>query len=340
MRQARAVPFARMNIERLILDMRFRKSSDWPSHLQMANQLLRDRLSCSEQTALQLVSGGLRAARACGSKIDDRSRAVAQTEALTTLRKKLKRWGNCAKRASAGLRRDLDTAATELLRRGPIDAETTDSLVDATVATFVKYQHEEPAKTALSVLLDSWDEVCDTTWNDGRAALKLQFESLSSPIRIRLETRLSELASAKSVLTATEVFFAISTVLDAGRTKVDPTIAPLLVDYVANLKEQWRATGLDPTRARHPNDPAYFSKFHLFADLILAAVIDPWTRRHDGADQILQHKKNVLNNHRKLPEKIRQEVRPRLRRSDWERLVSDYHLRRGQTPQKSAPTSP
>jgi hypothetical protein len=288
----------------------------------MAYELLcGGRRPCPEQTALQLVVDGLVAARACAVQIDDRSRTKEQVEKLRKLRKKFRRLGRCAKRASTRLRADLNRAVAELLRHNPIDAETMQALVEAMHEIFVKHQGEDAARTALSAL-DSWDDAGNV-----RISLKLWLEALSSATQRRIENCLSEIIAASRTLTAAEVLFAIAAVLDSESANVDTQIGQLIVAYCAKLKPLWRAAGLRPARARHPEDPSYKSKFHTFAELILTAVVDPWTRRHDGAEQIQQHQKAGLAQHRKLPNEIQRSVSSELHRSDREWLVSEHHLR-------------
>jgi hypothetical protein len=186
-RLARAVPLRRMNVKKLVLDLRFRTPSAWPKHLRMAYEVLCARLSCPEQVSLQLVIDALSAAHACAIGIDERSRTGAQIRALTRLGKALTRIGNCATRASANLRQDLDRAVVELVREPPIDMEIIEAFFDVVHEAFAKHPDEEAAKTANSALaIRDDDEIHELVW-------KLEFESLSSLSRHRMETRLSEL---------------------------------------------------------------------------------------------------------------------------------------------------
>ena len=314
-RVARAVPLVRMSVGRLVPDMRFQDPSDWSKPLRMAYEVLRARLGYSEQVALQLVIDTIPAALACARQIDERSRTVAQVRACKRLRKACACTANCAKRGSASLRQDLHRAVLELARQPTVDVETIQAFFDAVNEAFAKHPDEEAAKTANSALSIRVDgEIHKLDW-------KLEFESLSSFSQRRLETRLSELlSSANGTPTAAEVFYAMAAVLKTEVLNPNPEIATLIRDYVEGVAEHWWAVGLKPTRARHPEDPTYLSNFHRFVELLLTAMIDPWTRRHDGAVQIREHAQAVLEAYRALPEDLRQISSPRLRHSDVELL--------------------
>jgi len=78
----------------------------------------------------------------------------------------------------------------------------------------------------------------------------------------------------------------------------DPEIATLIVDYVAVVADLWRAAGLRPGRARKDADPKYRSRFHRFVELVLTAIIDPWSRRHD--DDVDKHARALFRAHSEL----------------------------------------
>jgi hypothetical protein len=321
-RLARAIPLARMSVEQRVLELRFRDQSAWPKHLRMAYEVLCYRLSCPEEVSLQLLIDAVRAAHACACRIDQRSMTIARVRAHTKMRKACACIANCAKRARARLRRDLDRAVVQLLPQHPIDAETIESLFDVTDRIFARYLDEEAAKTALCAL-ESWD--------DGelrRIPLKAEFQSLPSLFQRQMETRLSALLfSANGTLTAAQVFDAMAAAFVAEVVDSDREIATLIRDYVAVVAELWRAAGLEPTRAQHPDDRTYVSDFHRFVELVLTGMVDPWTWRHDGSVQIAKHKQAVLEAYRALSVDLKQVVSPLPRRSDWEWLVSDYHVR-------------
>jgi hypothetical protein len=66
-------------------------------------------------------------------------------------------------------------------------------------------------------------------------------------------------------------------------------IRTLVVAYVIDIAELWRQTGLRPARAYSESDPRYFSRFHWFADDVLATVEDPSAERGEGPSRVHYH---------------------------------------------------
>jgi hypothetical protein len=333
-RRARAVPLARKNLQNLRLELRAQQPADWPKHLRMAGQVLRDNLAMSEEDSWRLVIESVSSAHTCARRVDERSRTVAQAQSIINLSKAFARIANCAKRGSAKLRQELDQAMIVLLRQTPVDLEVMEAIFDAAKTSFAKYCEEEPAKTALAAL--------GTLVEDGvhRSALKVEFESLPSASHLRMETALSELAtSVGGDLTAVQVLRKMASMFKAKVVNADPEIATLIVDYVAVVADLWRAAGLRPGRARKDADPKYRSHFHRFVELVLTAIIDPWSRRHD--DDVEKHARALFRAHSELRGDYKK-IGKGLRRSDVEWLVSEDHIRRalGKSAQKSAPETP
>jgi hypothetical protein len=98
----------------------------------------------------------------------------------------------------------------------------------------------------------------------------------------------------------------------------------LIVDYVAAVADVWRRAGLRPSRARHPADPSYRSRFHRFVDLVLTEMVEPWARRHDGSLDAVRQQTRLA--HDKLHPEFRSIASPTLKRADVEWLVSSDHI--------------
>jgi hypothetical protein len=114
-------------------------------------------------------------------------------------------------------------------------------------------------------------------------------------------------------------------------------ISDVLAEYVRQVSEVWKAHGLKPSRARDDSDPKYTSRFHKFCDLVLMALVDPWSLRHEAnLDQIRQQ---IRTSHLNLPPKSRDQVSNSLPLRDRQWLVSEDHLRRALV-QKSMPDTP
>jgi hypothetical protein len=333
-RRARAVPLARTRLENLRLELRASPPANWQRHLLLAWQLLRNNLKASEEDSRRLVIESVSPAHRCARLVDDRSRLGAQAGLITKLSTAFARIAKCAERGSAKLRQDLDQALIEVLGQTPIDLEVMEAIFDAAATSFAKDRTEEPARTALAALRSSEDDgAC-------RYALKVDFGSLPTVSHLRMQAKLSELVvSAGNALTATQVFSTMASALKLKIKNADQEIATLITDYVAAVDDLWHAAGLRTGRAHDPANPHHRSHFHRFADLVLTAVMEPWSRRHDA--DIDEHRRALWQAHAKLDEEHKR-VGKGPRRSHVEWLVSEDHVRRAlaKSTQKTAPGTP
>jgi hypothetical protein len=117
----------------------------------------------------------------------------------------------------------------------------------------------------------------------------------------------------------------MASALDSEEIQSDE-IATLMVDYVASAANRWREAGIQPSRARHPEDPTYKSDFHRFVELVITAILEPSTLRHDGG--LEERAREARRRHAELPDEFRSIASPSLRRSDLEWIVSDDHLKK------------
>lgn len=100
---------------------------------------------------------------------------------------------------------------------------------------------------------------------------------------------------------------------------------PHIVDYVASLADLWRSVELSPARAWDHRKTGYMSKFHYYADLILTAVVEPWSQRHiESVDKI---REDARNSYSKLPAADKKYSGPAPKRSDVFTLVKDDHVK-------------
>jgi hypothetical protein len=333
-RRARVVPLARTRLENLRLELRARPPANWPQHIGLAWQVLHDDLAVSEDDSRRLVIASVSVAFGCAQRVDQRSRAGAQARSITKLSKAFARLAKCSRRGSAKLRQDLDQAVFAVLCQTPVDLEVVEAIFDAAGTSFAKHPTEEPASTALATLESSED--------DGvlRIGLKVDFESLPSASQLRMQTTLSDLVtSAAGDLTAERIFSTMVSVLDTEFMNADPEIACLITDYVGAVDDLWRAAGLHTGRGHDPANPEYRSPFHRFVELVLTAMIDPWSRRHD--DDLDEHRRAVWQAHAMLEEEYKR-AGAGLSRADREWLVSEYHIKRAlaRSAQKTVPETP
>src|SRR5262249_43513125 len=103
--------------------------------------------------------------------------------------------------------------------------------------------------------------------------------------------------------------------------------ADIMIDYVAAVAAAWNSAGLRAGRALKFGDAAYTSKFHRFCDLVLAALVEPHSRRHEkGLEDIA---KKAWAQQRRLPRADQKHVRGGLPPRDTHWLVTDRCLREG-----------
>ena len=127
----------------------------------------------------------------------------------------------------------------------------------------------------------------------------------------------------QNVQTAVQVFETLAGILFAEKTpKIKTGTHQLRSKYVGELAAIWRRAGLKPSRANHPSNPNYRSKFHRFAEFVLTEIAQPQSRRHDPNIEALVAPLAPMD----LPEEIRRISRaPRHVDQKW--LISDDHLR-------------
>jgi hypothetical protein len=297
--------------------------------------LLHKKLAQSEIKAVGIVIATVSLAHNCASKIEQKLSQSAQSEARDKLGGGLERLGNCAKRGSANLRVELDQAILAVVRQTPHDPETLEAILEEADRIFAKHSADNASKTALRALGSFDDE-------DGnrRIRLKSELQALPSSSHRRIEAQLDKLAiSADAKLTASRVFFEMTSACLTDGIVSNPKSPPVLIEYVRAAADLWCAQGLNPSRVHYANDPGQVSPFHRFVDLVLTGIVEPQARRYD--DDIAAHRAAVRQAHARLSEEYRA-VRPRLRRPDVERLISDDHVKKAlkKAPQKSGLETP
>ena len=168
--------------------------------------------------------------------------------------------------------------------------------------------------------------------------LVTHIEALHPVVRRRAEEALSQLCREHHLRwKASHVFNEMATALSTPHPdNMASEISDLLVEYVRQVGEAWKAYGLRPSRARKASDPKYTSRFHGFCDLVATALIDPWALRHDGnLDQVRQQ---ILASHSKLPAEWCKQVSKSLPLRDRQWLVSEDHVKRARVQKSTAET--
>jgi hypothetical protein len=284
--------------------------------------LLHSKPNLSGRLALHIILGSVSAAHACAQAINRQSVNIVKIQTRGKLRDAFKRIANCTKRAPAKLRRRLNETIIPLIRGNPIDLEVIEAIFDATVATFTKFPKEEAAKTALRLM-------CGKSPDGKRTVvIKSDYSVLGDACQRKAENAIVAIGkSFNDKTTASDVFNALALALDSRHPQnLSTEIHTLIVLYVTAVADVWRDAGLKPSRAKHPENPKYKSKFHRFADLVLTAVIEPWSNRHGGDLDAVS--RDIRMAYAETPQELMRAISPRLRRYDTEWLVSEDHVKK------------
>jgi len=323
-RVVRPNAFARRSLEKLYLRLQWSKPNDWPQHLLSAWRIINGQPGLSETEALSVIIDSVAAAHGCVVAENQRANRIGEVEALKEV---LNACGRVLKRiqddraevseVSTKLRRRLDKEILPLIRQPVIDLEVIQSIFETAAKVFDDFPVSGPS---LSNLL--------------REVGKDYFSNLSATLRRELEQVITDLgARSKTKRFSTEALFkALAKTLPAKKTlKIETATHQLRSHYVDEVAEIWRHAGLKPSRAHNYLKVEYKSRFHRFADFVLAAIAEPQTQRHD--DNINEPVRAVEHARADLCEVLYlgeiPEASTELRRIDRQWLISDDHLKTG-----------
>jgi hypothetical protein len=316
-RMARAVPLARERVDHLVNKIRHAPPEAWPEHLGMAREILKQRLA--EALARDVLTRSIVAACKCAESINRKSAKLAQMQIEAKAADAFERVAKCITRAPARLRQHLDDGVASVGAQEPVDTEVVADVIEAAIAAFSAEPECEPAQTALTALTMVED------FDERRCHLRNDYAALSWRTRAKVESALSALRP-QGTPTAAIVFATMASATRAGSDRGDREIHTLIVDYVVEVADIWRSAGLWPTRVFNRSSVGKRSKFHHFVDLVLTAIVEPQSRRHDSTLDAV--KQQILAAHARLPESLRPDVAATLRHCDVEWLVSDDHLKK------------
>ena len=275
-RPARVIHLARRRLGPLLIKLQSTTIEEWPPHLNIAYELLHRKSALADRKIRSLIIESVQAAHACGKAINRQSDRIVEFKTRHKLRNTFKRFANCAKRAPQKLRKRLNEGILPLIRDNPADSEVIETILSATVAAFLEFPEEEATETALRLrhkLPVNFDRV---------AEIKNHYSVLDNLCQRKAEDAITEIAKAPNKKTiASDVLRGLASALNSNESKkVSAATHALIVDYVVTVAKLWRRIRLKPSRARHASNPTYKSRFHVFVDLVLTAVIEPWSSRH------------------------------------------------------------
>jgi hypothetical protein len=284
-RRPRILHLARMQLTNRIRGLNLTSEANWPTHLKLAWRILHEELGLSARQARELTVNSVSPAHACAQAINRRAQTIAEYETRVKIHHALARLARCTRRAPAGLRLSLDTGIRPLVYSDVVDSEVIEEILDVVATVFAKSPDNEAARTALGAL--------SITSSAGRRIIGLSsdYSGLDFDSRHKCESALSALARPTAAVTASIVFEALAAALAADRpTGVRADVSDLIVRYVAVVIMLWRKVGLRPTRATRRWDSKYRSRFHRFVELVLTAMTEPSSKRHDENIDLIARK--------------------------------------------------
>jgi hypothetical protein len=318
-RRPRVVPFARLPLRNLVRTLTDKPYIEWPQHLQLAYEILQNELKVAAPTARRLVIDSVSQAHACAQAVDRRARMTNEYKVRIKVRKSFSCLANCVRRAPARVRNSLDKRISSLIPP-VVNTEVIDEILDAAGRIFARSEHEA-AQTALRAL--------SVRVVDGKQVVVLQadYSGLGHASRRHCESALSSLTRTSTSRNALAVFKVLASAIDTKPPDgIRAEVWDLIVAYVEAVTALWRQIGLRPSRATDSTDPKYRSKFHRFVELVLTAMTEPGSNRHnDNIDQIARR---TWETHAQLPAEIRPRIGRGLRREDLEWLVSEDNVRK------------
>jgi hypothetical protein len=311
-RRIRSNFLARRSLLNFLGQIRQQSPINWPPHLFAAWRILNTELNLPNSKALSIILRSVPVAQDCVVTENHRVNDFVQAQTLVKVQAACDRISKCIKRAPAFLREELNQPILPLFRNNVIDLEVVESILETARITFERKLSCESAITALASLENVGKE---------------DFSILGMSARHNVEKTLGELSISKSA-TAADVFAAMAAVLRReNSSRLNMHSRSTRKGYISQLAEVWRQGGLQPSRAIHPENPRYKSRFHRYAELVLTTMAEPWAKRHNGDVVLDTLRMDIWRAHANLPGDIRPGVSATLRRSDHEWLIADEYLK-------------
>jgi hypothetical protein len=267
----------RRSLSQFKRQLRLTPDSDWPPRLRKTWKLLTAELSLPREKALWVLIQSLEPALRCVKAQNQLLNRHEKTSARERLRRVCLRVRNGIKRGPAALRRRLDQELGELIQEPIIDLETIEVIFEKAAAAFEEWS-DDKTTAAASKAIRGW-----------RTTL---IAALSAEARAAAEKALGEVAAKATAgdPVAIEIFGTLGQTLKHNKNaNQSKQIQGIITTYVVDIAELWRQAGLRPARAYSESDPRYFSRFHWFADDVLATVEDSSAERGEGPSRVYHH---------------------------------------------------
>jgi len=181
------------------------------------------------------------------------------------------RVSRCANRAPADVRRHLDARILPIIQDSVVDLEVIESIYRAVKLVFQHFPECKATRTGLELL----EEISSADFNLVTRAFCSElehaiFELLNAP-------------NAKRRTLTVRLLNVLAAAINGSKTsRPSSKGCRYLINYVRRIAQIWRSAGLRPTRARSFWDKTYESKFHRFAELVLAGLANLGNKRQDS----------------------------------------------------------
>jgi hypothetical protein len=292
----------------------------WPTCIQSAFVILSKR-NLPDQQARTILYQAAMAGCECARSMNARMRGAEEAERSRKVKKAVGRLSLSVARSPARVRRVLDMRVAELFRTKDVDSEAIESLFQITREAFAQDVECEEAERVLRALGGIHQAYGSTT-----IKLATDFSSLAPRMQDSCKCSLLQLVNDAGQITAAAAYGALAGGL-SSYPRPPRGASDIVIQYVADLVSIWRSNGLRSGRAFNFLDPAYTSNFHRFCDLVLTAIIEPDSRRHDH--RMDQFSRKLRGRQSELPPDVRKYLQQGLSQKDRKWLVTPHCLREG-----------
>ena len=262
-RHVRATFFPRISLPNLILGLQLRSPAEWPPHLYDAWSILHDEMAVPDDKCIVVVVESVSSAHRLLAEENRQICKIEEFRVCGKIAKLMRRVSRCASRAPAVLRRHLDARISPLILDSVIDLEVLESVFRAVKMVFQNFPECEATRT----VLESLEEISSA-----------DFSLVTRAFRSDLEQTIFELVNAPKAKRRTltvRLLNVLAAAIEGTKTsRPSPMCYLHVTNYVHRIAQIWRSADLRPARARSFWDSAYESRFHRFAELVLAGFVN------------------------------------------------------------------
>jgi hypothetical protein len=292
-RRARPSFLARRSLSKFLDRLRATSTTDWPPHLSLAYELLTRELGLSESAAQCVILRSVSAAQHCVTAQSQIITLLADYNSRLTIKNACARVSSYLKRGPALFRRLVNHQIFSVFQERATGPECIAVIFRATEVRLAKlWRHHKSSRLA-------------------RKSLNLPsgaFELLGVVPRRQLERVVADFAqntAEKYDALGVDFFTAVGGAIELPKKPLMGTeVRKARENYVKQLAGIWRKEGLKPSKALAFLNPSYRSRFHRFAELVLAAMTE--TKKKQGS---------------------KSSIASAMKREDYEWSISHFHIK-------------